>query len=178
VASNGFVKELNMSTEMGEYIVGACLKLLMGCDVVDYNVRRPGGGLVGLDELDVLGLDFKNKTAYLCEVTTHLDGLLYGSGNAETVKRIRDKYLKMKEYADNYLPEYLTKPRFMFWSPVVKYTARKGIEQIKGLELIINDDYADYVAQLQEFANKATYNTGNPAIRVLQIIGHLRRENV
>ena len=57
-----------MKTEMGEYIVGACLKLLKECDFVDYNVRRPGGGLVGLDELDVMGLDFKNKTAYLCEV--------------------------------------------------------------------------------------------------------------
>ena len=84
-----------MGTEIGEYIVGACLKLIKGCDVVDHNVRRPGGGLSGLDELDVLGLDFKNRIAYLCEVTTHLDGLLYGSGNAETVKRIKTKYLKM-----------------------------------------------------------------------------------
>ena len=30
-----------MKTEMGEYIVGAYLKLVEGCDVVDYNVRPP-----------------------------------------------------------------------------------------------------------------------------------------
>lgn len=28
-------------TEMGEYVVGAYLKLVEGCDVVDYNVRMP-----------------------------------------------------------------------------------------------------------------------------------------
>lgn len=165
-----------MKTEMGEYIVGACLKLLKGCDLVDYNVRRPGGGLVGLDELDVMGLDFKNKTAYLCEVTTHLDGLLYGSGNKTTVQRIRTKYLKMQEYADNYLSDYFTNCHLMFWSPVVRPGVKDGLKKIKGLELVINDDYAAYVQLLQEFAKKATYDTGNPAFRVLQILGHLRRD--
>jgi hypothetical protein len=76
-----------MKTEMGEYLVGAYLKMVKGCDIIDYNVRRPGGGLAGLDELDVMGLDFKNKIAYLCEVTTHLEGLLIGAGNESTVKK-------------------------------------------------------------------------------------------
>ena len=67
-----------MKTEMGEYLVGAYLRIIKGCDFIDYNVRRPGGGMSGLDELDVIGLDFKDRTAYLCEVTTHLDGLLIG----------------------------------------------------------------------------------------------------
>ena len=40
------------------YIVGAYLKLIEGCDVIDYNVRPPGGGMAGLSELDVVGLDF------------------------------------------------------------------------------------------------------------------------
>jgi len=165
-----------MKTEMGEYIVGACLKLLKECDFVDYNVRRPGGGLVGLDELDVMGLDFKNKTAYLCEVTTHLDGLVYGSGNKTTVQRIRTKYLKMQEYADNHLSDYFANRHFMFWSPVVRPGVRNELKKIKGLELVINDSYAEYIEQLQEFAKKATYDTGNPAIRILQIIGHLRKD--
>ncbi len=65
----------------------------------------------------------------------------------------------------------------MFWSPVVKYTARKGLEEIQGLELIINDVYADYIGQLQEYAKKHTHDTGNPVLRVLQVLEHLRREN-
>jgi len=52
-----------MKTDVGEYIVGAYLKIIEECDVIDYNVRVPGGGLEGLNELDVVGLDFKNQTA-------------------------------------------------------------------------------------------------------------------
>ena len=59
-----------IKTDIGEYIVGAYLKITKKCDFVDYNVRPPGGGLEGLNELDVVELDFKNEIAYLCEVTT------------------------------------------------------------------------------------------------------------
>lgn len=165
-----------MKTEIGEYIVGAYLKLIKQCSVVDYNVRRPGGGLAGLEEIDVIGLDFKNETAYLCEVTTHLDGLLYGSSNADTIKRIQRKYLNMQNYAKDYLTDFLNYHKFMFWSPVVTPATRIALEEMEGLELIINDIYADSVEQLREFAKKHTYDTGNPAMRVLQILGHLRKE--
>ncbi|MGR3715214.1 MAG: hypothetical protein ACU0B1_00535 [Thermohalobaculum sp.] len=75
-----------MPTEMGEFLVGAYLRLIKLCDVVDYNARPPGGGLDGLGELDVIGLSFKDNKAYLCEVTTHLDGLQIG------IKRCRDNH--------------------------------------------------------------------------------------
>jgi hypothetical protein len=52
-----------MATEMGEYLVGAYLKLVLGCGVVDYNARPPGGGLQGLGELDVIGFDFVSRSA-------------------------------------------------------------------------------------------------------------------
>ncbi|BBB97672.1 hypothetical protein M2192_008774 [Bradyrhizobium elkanii USDA 61] len=50
-----------MPTEMGEYLVGAYLKLVLGCSVVDYNARPQGGGLQALGELDVIGFDFVNR---------------------------------------------------------------------------------------------------------------------
>lgn len=165
-----------MKTEMGEYIVGAYLKLKMNCNFVDYNVRRPGGGLAGLDELDVMGLDFKNKTAYLCEVTTHLDGLQYGSSKKITVDRIQKKYDKMLDYAKNHLPkELFPEHHFMFWSPVVSAGVEMELEKIQGLELAINDRYSACVDELLEQASKVTYDTNNPAFRILQILGHLRR---
>ena len=37
-----------MNTEMGEYLVGAYLKLINKCDIIDYNARRPGGRMPGL----------------------------------------------------------------------------------------------------------------------------------
>ena len=138
-----------MKTEMGEYIVGAYLKLKMNCNFIDYNVRRPGGGLAGLNELDVMGLDFKNKTAYLCEVTTHLDGLLYGSSRKITVDRIRKKYDKMRDYAENHLPKELFPERhYIFWSPVVSAGVELELEKIKGLELVVNDRYSACVDEL------------------------------
>jgi hypothetical protein len=80
-----------MATEMGEYLVGAYLKLVLGCGVVDYNARPPGGGLMGLGELDVIGLDFANERAYLCEVTTHLDGVQIGSGADPRAGQLKQK---------------------------------------------------------------------------------------
>jgi hypothetical protein len=64
-----------MAVEMGEYVVGGYLKEILGCEFVDYGIRPPGGGLVGLGELDVLGLRFSDRTAFLCEVATHTQGL-------------------------------------------------------------------------------------------------------
>jgi Holliday junction resolvase-like predicted endonuclease len=161
-----------MKTEMGEYVVGACLKLLKLCDFVDYNVRRPGGGLAGLNEIDVVGLDFKSKTAYLCEVTTHLDGLLYKDAPT-TIERIRKKYERLRDYAKDFLSDFPSQ-HFMFWSPVVRESVANELKKISGLELVINKDYTAYVELLQELAKKGTHDTGNPTFRVLQILGHLR----
>ena len=66
-----------MKTEMGELVVGAYLKLCLHCAFVDYNVRPPGGGLEGLGELDVVGLDPDSGCAFLCEVTTHIRYQVY-----------------------------------------------------------------------------------------------------
>ena len=98
---------------MGEYIVGAYLKLELDCHFVDYNVRSSSGGLAGLSELDVVGLNFTNKTAYICEVTTHIQGLLYGSGNKETIEKIRSKHQRQIDYANQYLTDF-PKKHFMF----------------------------------------------------------------
>lgn len=159
-----------MGTEIGEYVVGACLKLLKLCDFVDYNVRRPGGGLAGLNEIDVVGLDFKSKTAYLCEVTTHLNGLSYAPA---TVERIRKKYERLRDYAKDSLSDFPNR-HFMFWSPFVRESMANELKKINGLELVINKDYTAYVRLLQELAKTGTHDTVNPTFRVLQILGHLR----
>lgn len=162
-----------MPTEIGEYLVGAYLKLIIGCDFVDYNVRVQGGGLEGLNELDVVGIQFEENTAYLCEVTTHLLGTRYGS-NEETVKRITGKYENQKYYAKNHLARF-DKHEFMFWSPYVpKGYITSKLEMVDGLELVINGCYTRRVNELQDKARKEKQDTGNPVFRVLQILGSLR----
>lgn len=161
-----------MATEMGEYLVGAYLKLQLNCDFVDYNVRPPGGGLEGLNELDVVGIDFQGNIAYLCEVMTHIRGLLYKS-NQETVDRVKKKFQKQKVYARKYLSQF--QPVFMFWSPYVpKGYQTENLAEVGGLELIINDSYKGRVLELIKKAEEEKQDTGNPMFRVLQILGVLK----
>ena len=158
-----------MITDVGEYIVGAYLKIILKCDFVDYNVRPPGGGMKGLQELDVLGLDFKNKTAYLCEVSTHIRGLRF-----TTIKRIINKHKAQKKYAANYLKAFPI-VHFMFWSPVVPVgKITKELNKIKGLELCINEVYKDCMTYLTTEAAFTTHDAGNPFFRMLQIVKHMR----
>lgn len=149
-----------MPTEIGEYLVGAYLKLIIGCDFVDYNVRVQGGGLAGLNELDVIGIQFEENTAYLCEVTTHLRGTLYRN-NEETVKRVIGKYERQKAYADTHLSQF-DKHIFMFWSPYVpKGYITSKLENVDGLELIINGEYTRRVQKLRDKAQNEKQDTGN-----------------
>jgi len=162
-----------MLTDVGEYIVGAYLRLKLDCDFVDYNVRRPGGGLQGLEELDVLGLDFRHRCAYLCEVTTHIGGLLYGD-NQTTIKKVTWKFQRQRQYADDHLPHF-TERHFMFWSPVVpRGYLTEHLQQIAGLELIINGEYKRRIQELREIAANTTHDARNPFFRILQILEHLR----
>lgn len=163
-----------IKTQIGEYLVGAYLKRHLGCDVVDYNVRPPTGGLEGLAEFDVLGLRFNDSTAILCEVTTHLDGLNY-KGNKETVRRVREKHKRQRLYAKKHLAQF-DKVRFMFWSPVVpRGNLTEELSKIETLELVINGKYKECVDMLRKDAKETTRDLGNPFLRSLQILEHLRK---
>ncbi|WP_322517487.1 hypothetical protein SR870_08135 [Rhodopseudomonas palustris] len=163
-----------MATEMGEYLVGAYLKMVLKCGFVDYNARPPGGGLSGLGELDVIGFDFVRQKAYFCEVTTHLDGLLIGKGKQSTIDKLKRKHVRQREYAERHLhlPDY--KIRYMFWSPVVRRGLIKELEAT-GFELFINQSYFEAIEELKRMARASTADATNPAFRVLQILEHLRQ---
>ena len=163
-----------MITNIGEFIVGAHLRLIEMCDFIDYNVRPPGGGLKGLGELDVIGLNFNSSTAYLCEVTTHLRGVLY-QNNKETVDRIRKKHDRQMEYAREHLANF-ENHRFMFWTPVVPVGyITEHLEHIDSLELIINSEYTNRIEKLRLLAKNTTHDARNPFFRMLQIMEHLRK---
>jgi hypothetical protein len=162
-----------MPTEMGEYVVGAYLRIVEHCDFIDYNIRPIEGGLKGLNELDVLGLRFRDRTAYVCEVTTHIRGLLY-KDNEATVERVKQKYQRQREYAREFLRNFPNR-HFMFWSPrVPEGYITKGLRGIRGLELVVNADYTQCVNDLRDKAKIMSNDTGNPFFRVLQILERLR----
>jgi hypothetical protein len=164
-----------MKTEMGEYLVGAYLTQRLQCDFVGYNVRPPEEGLEGLAEIDVVGLKFGDRAAYLCEVTTHLGGLLYGTYET-TITRIQEKFNRQKRYARKHLRDF-TDIHFMFWSPVVPEGGlTERLSKMGGLEVVINQAYTRCVRELEEAARATTRDTGNPVFRVLQLLEHLRQD--
>jgi len=163
-----------MHTDIGEYIVGAYLAIIKGCPFIQYNVRAPGGGLPGLNELDVVGLDVDTGTAYLCEVAIHLDGLNYGAGNTETIARIAKKHAWQRHYATAHLAAFPHR-RYMLWAPVVPVGAlTAGLGALADLELIINGDYTARIDALCAIARQSTANYNNPFFPTLQILAHLK----
>ncbi len=164
-------------TEMGEFLVGAWLRVVQKCDFVQYNARLPERGLPGLGEVDVVGLDLKNKTAYLCGVVTHLRGLGYVD-YPTTMKKLRAKLDRDKLFANRVLKDFLT-CRFMLWSPVVpegKLTAQLVELEKEGMELVINGEYAERLEELKKSAEEMENDTGNPAFRLLQILEHVHKD--
>jgi hypothetical protein len=162
-----------MVTDVGEYLVGAYLQLIDRCDFVQYNVRPPHGGLEGLGELDVVGFNFATRTAYLCEVTTHIRGLQYGT-NPQTVQILKEKHERQKAYALRYLTNFENLV-FQFWSPVVPVGfITSELASFPELNLIINAEYTRRVRKLQELARSTTHDARNPVFRLMQILEHLR----
>ena len=156
-----------MTTEPGEYVVGAYLKFILGCDVVDYNVREPVGGLIGLNELDVIGLRFRDKTAYVCEVTTHTMGM-----NKAAEIKLPLKLKAQKEYAIKNLSDF-QKIHYMIWSPQIQPKRLENIYKSNDLldvEIIANERYLSAICELNDFSKQQKKDTNNPFVRFLQIL--------
>lgn len=168
---------------VGEEMVGAYLQAIRGCGFVQYNV--PTGK--GQGEIDVLGLDFKNRAVYVCEVAVHLTtGLMYVDPKTKqpcNVERLTAKFAKDLEYADAQFPEF--EHVLMFWSPVVKSAGPKAkhnqvldVEQVceavrrlhgVEVEVVINHRFRECLKQLKKYAGSKTVELKSPVLRLLQI---------
>lgn len=177
----------------GEEIVGEYLKYFRGCDFVEYNLYTPD--VQG--EIDVVGINPKDKVVYICEVATHLvTGLQYVKDRQpDNVDRFTKKFRKNIQYANKYFEGY--EKHFMLWSPIVKNqgTSAKNnqtrdIEAIQAnlrsefdveLEPIINQAYFDCLSQLRQYAAMETKELKSPILRLMQIeeklVKHLSRSN-
>jgi hypothetical protein len=57
---------------LGEEIAGEYLKVIKGCEFIEYNLYTPDvQGKIDVVGIDVVGIDVKNKKLYVCEVATH-----------------------------------------------------------------------------------------------------------
>ncbi|MBZ0285563.1 MAG: hypothetical protein K8L97_32835 [Anaerolineae bacterium] len=174
-----------MSKDIGEDLVGAWLRLIAECDFVQYNV--PLRGKQG--EIDIVGINLAQKTAYICEVATHTGGLQYVKGSKpNNVDKITRKFQDDVAYARKYLADF--QHRFMLWSPVVihphsdttKYNQFQDLIDIRrnlrdshqaDIEMVVNEIYLERVTQLQHKATKETAASEYPVFRLLQILHSL-----
>ncbi len=177
----------------GEEITGEYLKHILGCDFVEYNLYTPD--IQG--EIDVVGINAKEKVVYICEVATHLvTGLQYVKNKRpDNVERFLKKFRKNIEYANKYFPDY--QKHFMLWSPIVKnqknskYNQLADIQKIQDIlkdeygvciEAIVNTRYSECLAELRAYALKETKELKSPIMRLMQIeeklTKHIKRLDV
>ncbi len=179
---------------LGEEIVGEYLKVILGCDFVEYNLYTPD--VQG--EIDVVGINAKKNIVYVCEVATHLiTGLQYVKNKQpDNVNRFISKFRKNIEYANKYFEDY--EKHFMLWTPIVK-NSREGAKnnqlrdlkdiqvQMKAeydveIEAVINHEYQHCLDKLRAYASKETKELKSPVLRMMQIeeklSKHLKRLKV
>ena len=174
---------------IGEELVGAWLSICEGCDFVTYSQRHP----TGQGEIDVLALKMAWKRAYLCQVTTHLGGMLYSSGSKpasatrpgssyyQTVAKVEDKWNRDIRYVEECLDGFETE--LMLWTlkaskeyvvqPLAALAAKLMQQHQVTISIIANAEYARRIRQLEAEAKRTTKETGNSAFRVLQILARL-----
>lgn len=96
---------VNPMTEMGEYAVGAYLRMINYCSLIIYN-QESFEERGRFEEIDVIGINHSEKKIYLCEAVTHLRGMLYSGGNKETLQRLKKKFQVVKEYSESIFPDF------------------------------------------------------------------------
>jgi hypothetical protein len=170
--------------DIGESIVGAYMRYIRDCEVVVYNtyLRDQQG------ELDVVALKTgPPREVWLCEVTTHIGGMLYPGPTAAngTPRKLRDKLQRAREFAAVTFPD--EHPHFEIWSPYVPvgkltdaFESMRAEAQDMEIDLafVINDDYTERLRKLVEHARHNSSATAEPAYRMLQVLTHLRGRGI
>jgi Holliday junction resolvase-like predicted endonuclease len=159
--------------EIGESLVAAYLKHVEQIRIVVHNARMEQG------EIDLVAID-PDPTAprlILCEVSTHIDGMMYGKATDYTVQKIREKVERARAFAGGQFPGWHAEVQV--WAPVV----RKGLaarlvtlaaEMGPGLRLVINETYRDRIHSLLQRAREPKVRTDEPAFRMLQVLTKLK----
>ena len=166
----------------GEELVSSYLRYIRGCEITQknlYTVESQG-------EIDVVGINLKEKSVYICEVAIHLiTGLRYGNN----VMKLTEKLSRDIDYANNFFPDY--DKHVMVWSPIIKkgqvnakHSQARDVEEIKSnisnkygidVEFVINENFLYCLSEMRVFAQKQTAELQCPVMRFMQIEEHLKK---
>lgn len=158
--------------DIGEDLVGAYLGRVVGCSIVQFNVRTGSGQ----GEIDVVGLRLRHgrvDEVWLCEVSTHTGGLGGYGGNA--AGKIRTKLESVKKYAQGAYPQATR--HIEVWSPKVTPSMLSKLDAVWSdhgdVVLVANGEYSARVRELTALARRTTAYSDSPSFRLLQILSRL-----
>lgn len=174
---------------VGEELVAAYLEYIKECEFVQKNLYT--SDVQG--EIDVVGMNLKTKTIYICEVAIHLTtGMRYinqKTGRRGTVNKLIDKFSKDIEYANKKFADY--SKVVMLWSPIVKGSVwSPKNSQLEDLEIvrqeirdkyeveidtIINERFYQCLQEMRKHARKETKEIKNPILRMIQVEEYLMK---
>jgi Holliday junction resolvase-like predicted endonuclease len=162
--------------EIGESLVSAYFKYVEGKRLVIHNVPFDQGQ----GEIDLIVVDPLVRRSIFCEVTTHLEGMLYGDGNQTTATIVRKKLERCRAFANSQFPGWTHE--YQIWSPRVPSGLVGMLEGLckdlsdDGLSvaMVINEVYSARVDQVRAKAAKEGGQTDEPAFRMLQILARLK----
>ena len=171
---------------LGEELVSSYLEYIKECEFIQKNLYTPD--VQG--EIDVVGINLKSKSVYICEVAIHLTtGLRYVKDKQpNNVNKLTDKFSKDIEYGNKYFSDY--EKHYMLWSPIIKQskdTAKhnqvKDLIEIQknitkkykvNIEFIVNEKFLNCVNELHEYARHETKELKSPVLRLMQIEEYLK----
>jgi hypothetical protein len=170
---------------VGEQLVSSYLRYIRKCDFIQTNLYT----VDAQGEIDVVGINLKEKRVYVCEVAVHLTtGLQYvKEKRPNNVQKLTEKFSRDIEYSRKYLAEY--EPHYMLWSPIVKATKGDPLynqvghlaeisAQLKAkyeveLECVVNEKFLACLKELREYARYQTAELQCPLLRLIQIEEYL-----
>jgi uncharacterized protein YlzI (FlbEa/FlbD family) len=170
---------------IGEEICGEWLRHVKKCEFIQYNLKTPD--VQG--EIDVIGLNMKDRIVCACEVAIHLiTGLQYVKENQpDNVGRLTAKFKKDIAYLSKEFPDYMRV--YMLWSPIVrnqkigsKHNQLRDIKNIADtlkseyqvqIELIVNRKFQEALQALRAVARDISKELDSSVMRYLQVEEYL-----
>jgi hypothetical protein len=172
---------------IGEQLVSSYLQCIRGCEFIQTNLQT----VDSQGEMDVVGINLKEKSVYICEVAIHLStGLQYVKNKRpNNVQKLTEKFSRDIIYGKRFFAEY--QRHFMLWSPVVKggkkaaaYNQQSHVgEVLKNIKLkhgvdiepVINDHFLQCLREMRKFAGESSAELKCPVMRMFQIEEWLTR---
>lgn len=166
---------------VGEQLVASYLQYIRGCEFIQTNVYT----VDTQGEIDVVGINLKERKVYVAEVAIHLTlGLQYVKDKRpNNVAKLTEKFSRDIEYAEKYFADY--DRHYMLWSPIVKgggkaaqynqiahiadigtnIKAKYGVD----VEFVVNDRFQQCLAEMRAYARAESAELKCPVMRMMQI---------